>query len=144
MKDKNFLIVIADDDLDDQYIIQQAIKETSLPHTISLVKNGLELMDLLQKRGSFAESSASRPDLVIMDLNMPLMDGYGVLKIMKSEEGLRDIPIYVLSTSRFEYDKLKTLEYGANDFFSKPYHFEDLKVIIKDICSKTLEFAGSK
>jgi DNA-binding response OmpR family regulator len=60
---------------------------------------------------------------------------------MKADDELKDIPVYVLSTSRFEYDKHKSLEYGAKDFFSKPYHFEDLKMIIKDICTKTLEYA---
>jgi CheY-like chemotaxis protein len=144
MKDKNFLIVIADDDLDDQYIIQQAINETGLPHQVVLLKNGLELMDLLMKRGNYTESRTEKPDLIIMDLNMPLLDGYGVLRQMKASEELKDIPVYVLSTSRFEYDKHKSLDYGANDFFSKPYHFDDLKVIIRDICSKTLEYAGTK
>ena len=144
MKDKNFLIVIADDDLDDQYIIQQAIHETTIPHQVLLVKNGLELIDLLLKRGLFAETEYEKPDLIIMDLNMPLLDGYGVFKQMKASQDLKDIPVYVLSTSRFEYDKHKSLDHGASDFFSKPYHFDDLKVIIRDICNKTLEYAGSK
>ena len=142
MKEKN-LIVIADDDLDDQYIIQQAINETGIPHQVMLLKNGLELLDLLQGRGSYADQTI-KPDLVIMDLNMPLMDGYGVLKNMKSNNDLKEIPVYVLSTSKFDYDRQKSLDYGANDFFSKPYQFDDLKVIIREICTKTLEYAGSK
>src|SRR5687767_6089268 len=105
MKEKSFLIVIADDDLDDQYIIQQAIKETMIPHHILLVKNGLELIDLLQKRGAYQETALDKPDMIIMDLNMPLLDGYGVLKQIKADDNLKDIPVYVLSTSRFEYDK---------------------------------------
>jgi CheY-like chemotaxis protein len=99
---------------------------------------------MLSGKGVYADMSLQRPDLVIMDLNMPLMDGFGVLKQVRASEALRDIPIYVLSTSKFDYDKQKSLDYGANDFFSKPYHFDDLKVIIRDICNKTLEFAGSK
>jgi CheY-like chemotaxis protein len=136
---KKNLIVIADDDPDDQYIIRQAIMETGTQSTIVLVKNGLELMELLQRKGRFAEQALPCPDLVIMDLNMPLLDGYGVLQKVRKTDGLKDIPIYVISTSRFEYDHLKSLDYGATDFFSKPYHFDDLKEIIREICNRTLE-----
>lgn len=142
MAEKQFLIVIADDDLDDLYIIQEAIRETGVDHKVLLLKNGLELMDMLLKRGVYEQSNLPVPDLIIMDLNMPLLDGYGVLKQIKVEEKLREIPVFVLSTSRFEYDRNKTLDYGANDFFSKPYHFDDLKVIVRDICNRTFEIAG--
>jgi len=144
MREKKFLIIIADDDLDDQYIIQQAINETNLPHEVVLKKNGLELIDFLQKKNAYTEDTHPVPDMIIMDLNMPLLDGYGVLKQMKADERFREVPVYMLSTSRFEYDKLKSIELGAKDFFSKPYHFEDLKMIIKDICTRTFEFEGSK
>src|SRR5436190_228099 len=75
MSDKRYLIVIADDDLDDQFIIQEAIKETGISNQVVLLKNGLELMDLLLHKGSFTGSTLPKPDLVIMDLNMPLLDG---------------------------------------------------------------------
>lgn len=139
MEPKKNLIIIADDDPDDQFIIRQAIVETGIESTIVLIKNGLELMEILQKKGRFSEEQSPRPDLIIMDLNMPLLDGYGVLQKVRSTESLKDIPIFVISTSRFEYDHLKALDYGANDFFSKPYHFDDLKEIIREICNRTLE-----
>lgn len=137
MEVKSFSIIIADDDKDDQYIIQQALKETKLSHDLIIVSNGLELIDYLFGKGTF-DSQVKKPDLILMDLNMPLLDGYGVLEQVKSSDDLKNIPVYILSTSRFEYDKQKSLQLGAADFFSKPYQFEDLKVIIKDICTKTL------
>jgi len=136
MKDKAFVMVVADDDLDDQHIIQQAIGELNLKHSLTFVKNGLELIDLLYKKGKYQESTLPAPDVLIMDLNMPLMDGYGVLKNIKANDELRTIPVYMLSNSRFEYDRRKSLEMGAEEFHSKPYHFDDLKEIIKNICSR--------
>lgn len=141
MEQKRNLIVIADDDADDQYIIRQAILETDFPCEIILVKNGLELMELLEGKGRFSNENTVRPQLVIMDLNMPLLDGYGVLQKVRKDMNFQDLPIFVISTSRFEYDHLKSLDYGATDFFSKPYHFDDLKEIIREICNRTLELA---
>jgi CheY-like chemotaxis protein len=137
MEVKSFLIIIADDDRDDQYIIQQALKETKLKHHLVFVSNGLELVDYLLGKND-QNPAASKPDLILMDLNMPLLDGYGVLEQVRSNNDLKDIPVYILSTSRFDYDKEKSLKLGATDFFSKPYQFEELKLIIKDICAKTL------
>jgi len=139
MENKKNLIVIADDDPDDQYIIRQAIVETGFPNDVLLVKNGLELMELLDGKGRFSAENLPIPDLVIMDLNMPLLDGYGVLQKVKNDKKLKEIPIFVISTSRFEYDHDKSLDYGATDFFSKPYHFDDLKEIIREICNRTFE-----
>jgi two-component system response regulator len=139
MKNKAFTIVVADDDLDDQHIIQQAIKELQMNHTLTFVKNGLELIDLLYKKGRYLEDQAPKPDVLIMDLNMPMMDGYGVLKNIKAHEDLKVIPAYILSNSRFEYDRRKSLELGAEEFFSKPYHFDDLREIIKQICSRHMQ-----
>jgi two-component system response regulator len=136
--ERNFSIIIADDDKDDQYIIQQALKETKLSHDLVFMSNGLELIDYLFGKGATKKQENTRPDLILMDLNMPLLDGYGVLEQVKSHTDFKDIPVYILSTSRFDYDKQKSLQLGAADFFSKPYQFEDLKVIIKDICVKTL------
>lgn len=136
MDPSDMYLIIADDDIDDQHVIKQAISETDIAYKCIVVNNGLELMDLLNGNGKFAGKSV-RPQLIIMDLNMPLLDGYGALGRMKTNEALRDIPVYMLSTSKFDYDREKSLQLGAADFFSKPYQFEELKAIIKDICART-------
>lgn len=128
-------IIIADDDLDDQYIIKDVIEKLHVKHEFISVYNGLELIQLLKGTGKTGEKII--PGLIIMDLNMPLLDGLGALSQIKANEELKNIPVYILSTSRFDYDKQRALELGANDFFSKPYKFEELKEIIKDIYTKT-------
>jgi len=131
----NSHIIIADDDLDDQYIIKDAIEKLNVIHKFTAVYNGLELIHLLKGTGKTGEKII--PDLIIMDLNMPLLDGMGALSKIKADEELRHIPVYILSTSRFDYDKQKAIELGANDFYSKPFKFEELKNIIKEIYTKT-------
>ena len=128
-------IIIADDDLDDQYIIKEVIEKMNVKHEFTSVYNGLELLQLLKGSGITGEKII--PDLIIMDLNMPLLDGLGALSQIKANDELMDIPIYILSTSRFEYDKQKAMELGANNFYSKPYKFEELKDIIKEIYTQT-------
>jgi CheY-like chemotaxis protein len=136
MSVKTFFIVIADDDLDDQYIIEQALQETNIKFNLVLFSNGLELMNFLGRKENEDGTEAVKPDLVLMDLNMPLLDGYGALQQIKTSDGLRNIPVYVLSTSRFDYDKEKSLQMGATGFYSKPYQFDELKLVIKEICKK--------
>lgn len=130
-------IIIADDDLDDQYIIKDVIEKLQVKREFVSVYNGLELLHLLKGTGKTGEKII--PGLIIMDLNMPLLDGLGALSQIKANEELKNIPVYILSTSRFDYDKQRALELGANDFFSKPYKFEELKEIIKDIFLKTFK-----
>lgn len=136
---RNFYIVVADDDLDDQYLIKQAVAETGIAHQIIFLSNGLQLMELLLKKGSYADTNDEHPDLILLDLNMPLLDGYGALAQIRINFSPKELPVYVLSTSRFEYDKNKSKELGANDFFTKPDRLPALKDIIKNICFQTLE-----
>lgn len=131
----NWHILIADDDLDDHYIIKDAIEKMNVNHEFTSVYNGLELIQLLKGTGKTGEKLI--PDLIIMDLNMPLLDGLGALDQIKASEELQDIPVYILSTSRFDYDKQRAMELGANNFYSKPYKFEELKEIIKEIYTRT-------
>ncbi|HOZ86390.1 MAG TPA: response regulator [Bacteroidia bacterium] len=91
------------------------------------------------KRGEFSETDQGQPDLIFLDLNMPLLDGYGALTQIRSNLMFKDLPIYVLSTSGFEYDHKKSKQLGANDFFTKPTRLPELKDIIKNICLHTIE-----
>lgn len=142
--EKRYTIVVADDDIDDQFLISRAIEETTIKHSIIIVQNGLELMDLLFNKEKNTELVNTKPDLLIMDLNMPLLDGFGALTQIRSHNDFKDVPIYVLSTSRFEYDRTKSKELGATDFYTKPYHFDGLKGIIKEIFTKTVQAINAK
>jgi len=131
---KPFTIIVADDDSDDQYFIDQALKELEFPYTLKAVFNGLQLLDHLKG----GDRASDRPDFIILDLNMPLLDGYGVLDQIKNDPQLKDIPVFVLSTSRFDHDARKTQSMGAAHFYSKPYRFEELKEIVREICDKVM------
>jgi CheY-like chemotaxis protein len=130
--DRQYRVVIADDDIDDQFLITRAIQETRISHSIYIVHNGIELINLLfTPEGGGREEN--KPDLIVMDLNMPLLDGFGALTRIRANPLYAGVPIYVLSTSRFEYDRVRSKELGATDFYTKPYQFEALKSIVKEI-----------
>jgi CheY-like chemotaxis protein len=132
---KIFTIVIADDDLDDQDFIRMAITEANLGFEINSVYNGLQLMDLLLKRESYLHSTDKLPDLVFLDLNMPLLDGFGVLTELQKRAELSHIPVFVLSTSRSPQDKKRALDLGARGFYTKAASYQELKKIISEVCT---------
>jgi CheY-like chemotaxis protein len=133
--DRNYNIIVADDDDDDQYLIRQALRETLASHSVKAVSNGLELVDLLFPKAE-KPAEPSLPDFILLDLNMPLLDGYGVLEKVRGSESTRAIPVFVLTTSRFEHDRRRSAELGATGFYSKPYQYDELKAIIRNICTE--------
>lgn len=126
-----FKVIIADDDLDDHYIIKQAFEDVCPGFSCVSVYNGLELIELMNAQ----QKEHANPSLVLMDLNMPLLNGLGALGQIRQNNALKDIPIYMLSTSRFDYDRTKALELGADGFFTKPNKYSELRDIIRDIYS---------
>jgi len=126
-------ILMADDDPDDRMLMKEALKENNLPHLIVFVENGEELLDYLHGRGRFAEEKARRPNLIILDLNMPKIDGREALGYIKSNFELRRIPIIVLTTSKAEEDIIKAYDLGVNSFICKPVRFEELVEIAREI-----------
>lgn len=103
------LIVIADDDADDRMLIEDAFRESRLANPIAFVGDGIELLDLLRGTGSYANSpSRGRPGLILLDLNMPRMDGRTALSHIKADPALRRIPVVVLTTSKADEDHQTT------------------------------------
>ena len=118
---KPVTIVIADDDAEDRMMIVDALKELRLSNPMVEVENGEELMDCLHRRGKFAAPVASPlPGLILLDLNMPKLDGREALKEIKQDPELRKIPVVVLTTSKSEEDVLRSYDVGANSFIVKP------------------------
>jgi CheY-like chemotaxis protein len=132
--DKIFQIVVADDDVDDQDLVQQAFKDSKVKFNIVRVYDGIQLLDYLRKRSKYKTNKDPNPNLILLDLNMPLMDGLKALQEIKSDSNLKDIPIYVITTSRSVHDKEKAIEYGATGFYHKGASSEDLKRIVKEVC----------
>ena len=114
-------ILIADDDADDRLMAKEALEECRLANHIDFVEDGVELLDYLRARGRYAATSALRkPGLIILDLNMPKMDGREALREIKADPSLRRIPIVVMTTSKAEEDIYRTYDLGVNSFITKP------------------------
>jgi CheY-like chemotaxis protein len=121
-------ILICDDDEDDRMLTQQALEDAHVSNNINFVEDGEQLLDYLYQRGAYAGETgkAPRPGLILLDLNMPKMDGREALKVIKEDPTLRDIPVVVLSTSRLDQDIVRSYQLGVNSFITKPVTFSGL------------------
>ncbi len=126
------LILRADDDDDDRLLARDALKESKVNGQLEFVANGEELLEYLYHRGQFANGpDAPRPELILLDLNMPRMDGREALREIKADPELRRIPVVVLTTSQADTDVGAIYDLGANSFISKPFQFEALVDVMK-------------
>ncbi len=121
-------ILICDDDEDDRMLTQQALEDAHISNNVRFVEDGEQLLDYLYQRGSYAgeTGAAPRPGLILLDLNMPKMDGREALKTIKEDPTLSDIPVVVLSTSRMDQDITRSYQLGVNSFITKPVTFSGL------------------
>jgi CheY-like chemotaxis protein len=121
------VILMADDDEDDRLLTADALRLSKLANQLTTVNDGEELMDYLHHRGKHAPPAISpRPGLVLLDLNMPRMDGREALREIKSDPELRSIPVVILTTSKAEEDIERGYNLGANSFIAKPVTFDGL------------------
>jgi CheY-like chemotaxis protein len=126
------VILLAEDDPDDRLLTIRALKKNRLANAIQIVEDGEELMDYLYRRGAYADSEKTpRPGLILLDLNMPRMDGREALQAIKADPELRRIPVVVLTTSQAEVDILQSYDLGVNAFVTKPVTFDGLATAIK-------------
>lgn len=135
MREMNKLpvILMADDDPDDRILAKDALSENKLANDLYFVEDGEELLDYLHQRGKFNAENAPKPGLILLDLNMPKMDGREALREIKSQAKFRKIPVIVLTTSKAEEDIIRTYELGVNSFISKPVTFEELVEVTRQI-----------
>lgn len=129
MKTKNepVFILLADDDPDDRMFAERALAASRLPNRLVTVEDGEQLMKYLRREGKYADAAASpRPDLILLDLNMPRKDGREALREIKSDPVLRRIPVVVLTTSEAEQDVSRSYDLGGNAFVTKPVTFSGL------------------
>jgi CheY-like chemotaxis protein len=127
-------ILMADDDPDDRLLTADALKEARLINDIRFVENGVELLEYLRRQAKFAApADAPRPGLILLDLNMPKMDGRTVLKELKSDPELRSIPVVILTTSKDDEDVYRSYDLGVNSYIVKPVTFEALVDILQTL-----------
>ncbi|GGW50810.1 response regulator [Arenibacter certesii] len=124
MDKTNLHLLLADDDLDDRDFFTYALEEISFPVILNTVNNGMELMDYL------LSELAQFPDVIFLDLNMPLKSGLECIEEIKSNDKLRHIPIVIYSTSRNRDVVNQLYEIGAHFYIQKPSTFAKLKAVI--------------
>ena len=129
--DKVIDILLVEDSETDAELTLQALKQGKLENTVHHVKDGVEAMQFLRKEGDFA--GASRPDLILLDLNMPRLDGREVLKQIREDESLKVIPVVVLTTSSHDKDILETYGLTANSYIVKPVDLNSFFEVVRAI-----------
>jgi two-component system, chemotaxis family, response regulator Rcp1 len=124
-------ILLVEDNPGDVRLTQEALKEDKILNNLHIAKDGIEAISFLRREGIYAD--AVRPDLILLDLNLPKKDGREVLMDIKNDEELRRIPVVVLTTSRTEEDIVRTYDCHANCYITKPVDFEQFINVIKSI-----------
>ncbi len=133
-------ILMADDDADDCLLVQEALRESKQPHDLRIVRDGQQLLDYLRGRGDYEKShDAPRPDLILLDLNMPRKDGREALGELKADPRFRSIPIVVLTTSTARDDIGFCYRMGVNSYITKPATFRGLVELLSTLCKYWFE-----
>ncbi len=130
-------ILMADDDGDDKMMTEKALKENRVANSLVTVADGEELLQYLRRQGRFKNSA--KPCFVLLDLNMPKVDGREALKAIKNDPDLRKIPVVILTTSQAEEDILRGYNLGANSYITKPVTFEGLVKVMSTLKNYWLE-----
>ena len=127
-------ILVVEDNREHLELTAYILKKNNVPGEVFVVRDGQEAIDFLYRRNKFAEPAACpRPNLVLLDLNIPRVSGREVLRIMKSDEGLKDIPVVVVSTSNHEEDIAYARRFGASAYITKSGGFEQLTAALAGI-----------
>ena len=142
--DQERFALMADDDADDRDMAERALRGTPLEGRVQFVEDGVQLLEFLA-RCAPAESGERMPTppFILLDLNMPRMNGYEALQALKSDAFLRRIPIIVLTTSSADEDVVKSYDLGVNAFVTKPVRFDELRKILARVGEFWFEIASS-
>ncbi|MCO8127193.1 response regulator [Acidimicrobiia bacterium EGI L10123] len=124
-------ILLVEDSAADVRLTQEALKDAKILNELHVARDGVQAMDFLAQRGDHA--GAPRPDIVILDLNLPRKDGKEVLAEMKGDPDLRSIPVAVLTTSDAEADVLESYDLGANCFLTKPVDLDQFLKVVRAV-----------
>ena len=136
-------ILVADDDADDRMLIEDAFSESKLQNPLNFVEDGEQLLAYLKREGDYAELKGKPyPGVILLDLNMPKMDGRTALAKIKEDEKLCRIPVIILTTSKAEEDILRTYNLGVNSFITKPVTFDGLVKVVHSIGQYWIEIVA--
>ena len=133
-------ILMAEDDPEDRLLARKALQKARLRNNLYFVEDGEELLDFLRHRGKYSDPESSpRPGIILLDLNLPRMDGRQALEELKADPELRRIPVIILTTSDAEEDILKSYDLGASSYIQKPVTFEALIEVMRSVTNYWLD-----
>ena len=124
-------ILLVEDNPGDYRLTQEALREGKVYNNLHWAQDGVEALEFLRRRGKYAD--VPRPDIVLLDLNLPKKDGREVLSEMKSDAALRTIPVVILTTSQAEEDVLRSYDLHANAYVTKPVDFDRFIEVVQQI-----------
>ena len=124
-------ILLVEDSPGDVRLTIEALKDGKVRNELSVVGDGIEALAFLRREGKYSE--ASRPDLILLDLNLPKLNGRELLAIIKQDDSLKRIPVVVLTTSEAETDVLRVYDLNANCYITKPVDLDKFITVIKAI-----------
>ena len=125
---RSIVILLAEDNPGDARLTQEAMRDAKMTNLMHVVEDGVEAMQFLRRQGRYGD--APRPDLILLDLNLPKKDGRAVLAEIKTDPDLRRIPVVVLTTSRAEEDVLMAYDLHANAYVTKPVDLAQFMKIV--------------
>ena len=129
---KPAVILLAEDDPGAQELTRRALEQSRIRNELYIVEDGEEALNYLRRRGKYQDPASSpKPDLMLLDLNMPKMDGKQLLEQMRAAPNLRRIPVVALTTSKQENDIIRTYDLGANSYIVKPVDMDQFVNAIK-------------
>jgi CheY-like chemotaxis protein len=128
-------ILIAEDDPNDRLLTEEALAESNTTAELDFVGDGFELLQFLRREGTYAaRAGAPLPGIILLDLNMPRMDGREALEKLKADPVLRRIPVVVMTNSKDDEDISYTYQLGASSYILKPTGFDELVRLMEEIC----------
>ena len=141
MPKKTLIILMADDDSDDRLLALEAMHESRVLNELHFVEDGVQLLDYLRGKEDFRDRTLyPMPGLILLDLNMPKMDGREALAEIKADPRLRRIPVVILTTSKAEEDMVKGYDLGAASYITKPVTFDALVELMRTLGKYWVEF----
>lgn len=128
-----FLILLIEDNDDHAELMMRSLQEHRVINEVIHIKDGMEAMDFLFHRGIHAADILSVPDLILLDLRLPRVDGLTILKAIKEDDSLKKIPVVIMTSSNAEKDVQTAYQYHANSYITKPIEFLDFTRMMEDL-----------
>lgn len=134
MKTDRHFIFLVEDNADDEALTLRALKKNNISNQVVVARDGVEALDFLFAKGKYADRDMSvQPQVMLLDLNLPKIDGLSVLKKLRSDERTKLIPVVILTSSKEDQDIIEGYSFGANSYVRKPVDFNDFSEAIRQL-----------